>query len=179
MKYFKPIVNDDDILEELYLANILEYATNNTSKNIYTPYKYECKIGDWNLRRAEHFWSATFDGIGIPLKYALMLHERRNPINDEILGKIIRAGGSCGSPILSAQPIYNEDLYSQFELLGYRKEYSEFLELEHYNITQEKVAELCNEGKLNVERYVNLYHIDNQIGLNEFVKFYKFYIKNS
>jgi hypothetical protein len=179
MKYFKRLINEGEILEELYLAGILEYVTDNTSKNIYTPYKYECKISGWNLRRADHFWSASFNGNGLPLKYALMLYERKNPINDDILGKIIRAGGSCGSPILTAQPIYNEDLYSQFELLGYRKEYSDFLELEHYNISQGKVAELCNDGKLNVERYINLYHIDNQIGLNEFVKFINFYIKNS
>lgn len=171
MKYFKRLINEGDILEELYLANILDYVTENTFKNIYTPYKYECKISGWNLSRAEHFWCASFDGIGLPLNDALILHERRNPINDEILGKIIRAGGSCGSPILSAQPIYNDELYSQFELLGYRKEYSEFLELEHYNISQGKVAELCNEGKIYAERYVNLYHIDNQIGLNEFVKY--------
>jgi hypothetical protein len=31
------------------------------------------------------------------------------------------------------------------------------------------MSELCNEGKLTVERYVDSYHIDDQIGLNEFV----------
>lgn len=181
MKYFKQLVNDDDILEELYLADVLEYVTDNTSKNIHTPHQYECKIDNLILRRAHSYWIASFDGIGLPLKNALMLHERRNPINGDILGKIIRAGGDGYgiSPIYYvSQPIYNKQLEKELEDLGFKKEYSEFLNKEYIPITHGKVAELCNEGKLNVERYVNLYHIDNQIGLNEFVKFIKFYIKN-
>lgn len=107
--------------------------------------------------------------------------KEKNPIHDEFLGKIIRAGGDGYgiSPIYYvSQPIYNEQLEKQLEVLGFNKEYSDFLKREYIPITQGKVAELCNDGKLNIERYVNLYHIENQIGLNEFINFYKFYIKN-
>ena len=181
MKYFKQLVNEDEILEELYLADILDYIGDTTLKNIHTPYHYECKIGNCILKRAHSYWIASFEGIGLPLKYALMLHERRNPINDEILGKIIRAGGD-GAGISPnsyvSQPIYNEQLENKLEDLGFKKEYSEFLNKEYIPITHGKVAELCNEGKLQVDRYVNLYHIDNQIGLNEFVKFIINHSKN-
>jgi len=171
MKYFKYNEKYDSIKEECYLANILCYERNSTINNRYSNYPYEYKIGNWILRRTHNYWIATTEQ-GLSLKDALILYEKRNPIiTTDILGKIIRADGSGGSPILTAQPIYNNELEEQLISLGYKKEYSEFLYKEYIPITRGKVAELCNDGKLYVERYVNLYHIDNQIGLNEFVKF--------
>jgi len=49
--------------------------------------------------------------------------------------------------------------------------YYEFLDKSYVSINVGEMSKICNEGKLDVERYVNCYHIDYQVGLNEFAKF--------
>ena len=165
---------DETILEELYLANIsaVKIETPNKSE---VPYSFVGKIGKWTLKRAWYYWVASVeDGeIGLPLKTALELYNKKHPTKDENLGKIIRCGGDGGCPSPDeyvAQPIYNDELNKQLESIGYKKEYSNILKKEYIPITYGEVSKLCNEGKLTVERYVDCYHIDEQIGLNEFVK---------
>ena len=40
------------------------------------------------------------------------------------------------------------------------------------------MSKICNEGKLDVERFVNTYHIDSQIGLTAFASFIKAQTEN-
>ena len=134
------------------------------------------KLGKWTFKRCWYYWSVSVDdGVkGLPLDVALELHNRKHPTKDENLGNIIRSGGHCACPSpdeYGAQPVYDDDeFYSDLEKLGYKKEYSEMLKKDVIHITYGEVSELCNEGKLTVKRYVDSYHIDEQIGLNEFVK---------
>jgi hypothetical protein len=106
---------------------------------------------------------------------AFRLYNRQHPtLQSEILGKRIRCDGDCRgvSPDTCAMPVMDVELENQLLSLGYKKErigdMGSFFKLSNADITS-----LCNDGKLEVERYINLYHIDTQVGLNEFVKFIK------
>lgn len=163
---------DETILEELYLANIQPIKTELTNTEV--PYTYIGKVGNWTIKRGWRYWVATVDEpqLGLTLGKALELYNKKHPFKDDILGDIIRCGGSGGSPEKCiAQPIYNAELDNKLEVIGYIKEYVKSLKSWYISITYGEIAELCNSGKLDVERYVESYHIDEQVGLNEFVKF--------
>lgn len=175
LKNKKVILTDVDqtIKEELYLAGIP--IINEEGKGE-VPYTIIGKLGNWTFRRAWYYWIASVKNRinGLPLKIASELHEKKNPTNNEILGHIIRSGGHGGCPHpkdYGADPLYNKELDEQLKKLGYKEEYSEILKENFVPISVGEVSKLCNEGKLNVERYVDCYHIDDQIGLNEFAKF--------
>lgn len=162
------------ILEELYLAGICAIKIDTVEGEV--PFSFVGKIGNWTLKRRRYYWSATVEDKknGLPLKEAMELHNKKHPIDDSKLGNIIRSGGHCGCPSpdeYGAQPVYNEELDEQLKKLGYKEEYSELMKKNYISINVGEVSELCNEGKLTVERYVSCYHIDDQIGLNEFAKF--------
>lgn len=164
---------DSTILEELYLANIPSKKVDKNNGEV--PYSYIGKIENWTFKRAWYYWVVSVeDGEkGLPLNIALELHNKKNPTNDSILGDVIRSGGHCGCPSpdeYGAQPLYDEEYEKQLFALGYKKTYYESLDKEYFSITVGEVSNLCNEGKLTVKRYVDCYHIDTQIGLNEFVK---------
>ena len=163
------------IEEELYLAGI---ETTPMKANGEVPFSIVGRIGNWKLHRAWTYWVATVEILkdGLPLEAALELHNKPNPVNpDQHLGQVIRSGGHCGCPApneYGADPDYdNEDFNNQLKALGYEEEYWKVLDKSAINITVGEVSQLCNEGKVNVERWVQCYHIDNQVGLNEFVKF--------
>ncbi len=164
---------DDTILEELYLAGIPAIKVDRSTSEV--PFSYVGKIGNWTFKRLWYYWSVSIDErtTGLPLDIALELHNSKHPTNGGILGDTVRAGGHGGgiSPdeYVSA-PIYNEELESQLESIGYKKEYSNILKKEYVSISCGEMAKLCNEGKLTVKRYIDTYHIDEQIGLGEFVK---------
>jgi len=166
---------DSFIKEELFLAGI---DTVNIGGNINgeVPYSIIGKLGKWYFYRAWYYWIARVENRndGLPLDIAIELHERKHPTdNTRILGQSIRSGGdcTCPSPIgYTSQPIYNEELDEQLIKLGYKKEYSTLLEMNYIPISVGEVSQLCNEGKLNVKRYVDCYHIDDQIGLNAFAE---------
>jgi hypothetical protein len=162
---------DEHITEELYLAGI--EAINQKSDGE-VPYTIVGRIGKWRLYRAWYYWVASVenDEDGLPLTVALKLHNTPHPIK-KIMGETIRSGGHGGSPSpdeYGAQPIYNDELDEQLIKLGYKKEYCSFMKKSYIHINVGEVSRLCNEGKLTVERYVDCYHIDDQIGLNEFAK---------
>jgi hypothetical protein len=164
---------DKHIKEELYLAGI-EAISENAKGEV--PYTIVGKIGNWKFRRAWYYWVASVerDEDGLPLDIAVKLHETPHPTdNGKKLGDSIRSGGHCGCPSpaeYGAQPVYNDELDNQLIALGYKKVYSDFIKKEYIPITVGEVSKLCNEGKLTVERYVDCYHIDDQIGLSEFAK---------
>jgi len=165
---------DQTILEELYLAGITAYKVERTNSEV--PYTYMGMLHNWKFKRAWYYWIAFAENraFGLPLNVATILHNKKHPIKNSILGDEIRAGGHAGgiSPDdYVSHPIYNDDLDNQLLALGYEKKYSKFVDKDIISISVGEIAQLCNEGKLKVERYVDCYHIDTQVGLNEFVKF--------
>ena len=163
---------DKTILEELYLAGIEAVKVELGDSEV--PFSYVGKIGNWKLRRAWYYWVAEVEEItnGLPLKEAMELHFKKHPTNEsEILGNFIRCGGHCGCPSpdeYGAQPIYNEELDEKLKALGCEE--IEFQGKKYVSANVGQISEFCNEGKLDVERYVDCYHIDTQIGLLEFAK---------
>jgi len=170
---------DKTILEELYLAGIphVEIEKGNTE----VPYSYVGKIGQWTFRRAWYYWIASVEDKqkGLPLKEAMELHHRKNPLDEnQIMGKIIRSGGHCGCPSpdeYGAQPIYNKEFAEQCKSIGIETQSLKTMglgedEKEYPKISVGEVSNLCNEGKLKAERYISCYHIDDQIGLVEFAR---------
>lgn len=166
---------DKTVLEELYLAGIMAVEEKSQGE---VPYKHIGKIGQWTFRRLWYYWSVSVEHpeLGLPLDKALELHNKKHPTENHILGREIRSGGDCGCPSPDeyvSQPVYDETLQEKLVALGYEKKYDKFLSMEYVPITTGEIARLCNEKKLDVERYVTLYHIDTQVGLCEFAKFLK------
>jgi hypothetical protein len=165
---------DETVLEELYLANIPAVKTEQSTGEV--PYTFVGKIGKWTFTRAWYYWVAKVEegAKGMPLTKAMELHNKKHPLSDFILGKVVRSGGHCGCPSpddYGAQPVYDDTLEKQLEAIGYKKEYCDFLKKEFISISVGEVSKLCNDGKLTVDRYVDCYHIDDQVGLVEFAKF--------
>jgi len=165
---------DVTIKEELYLAGIKNYpAPEHTSE---VPYSIFGKVGNWRFRRAWYYWVVTVEETtdGLPVEKALELYNTENPANGEKLGVDVRAGGDGGgiSPDgYVAQPVYDDELNDKLVALGYEKKYHKIQDEEHVEINMGEMADLCKSGKLDVQRYVRSYHIDTQVGLNEFVRF--------
>lgn len=171
-------VKDADITikEELYLAGIPIVKTERSTGEV--GYSFVGKIGVWTFTRAWYYWVVRpdKDSNGLSLDIAMELHNRKHPVKDEILGDTVRSGGHAGgiSPDdYVSQPVYNDELDLKLEALGYKKEYSDLIKRDYIPINYGEVAELCKTGKLVVDRFVDCYHIDEQIGLNEFAKLIK------
>lgn len=165
---------DTTILEELYMAGIPAVKVERSGGEV--PFSYVGKIGKWTFSRRWYYWSASVsdEEVGLPLKEAMEFNNRKHPTNKgKILGDTVRAGGHAGgiSPDdYVSQPVYNEELDEKLIALGYKKTYYEFLKKEVISINYGEMAELCKSGKLQVDRYVNCYHIDDVVGLLEFSK---------
>ncbi len=173
---------DRTIKEELYLADIEAIpAVKHTSE---VPFTVVGKIGNWRLHRTWYYWIATTEILkdGLPLEAAMELHNTKHPLFDDVnLGNVIRCGGHCDCPApdeYGADPDYeDEDFQNQLKALGYKVKYFKPLDKSFIDITCGEVSELCNVGKVKTQLYVQSYHIDDQIGLNEFAKFLKkFYL---
>lgn len=170
MRYLPNEENPNQVaLEEMYLASsMLPDETSDGNLKIKG-------VKDWFFTRRHSYWAATtfHREKGLPLEVALTLHNTKHPISGKILGDTVRAGGHAGGICPTeyvAQPIYNEDLASKLDDIGIEKLYSDVLDREYHNISCGDVAKLCNEGKLCVQRYVDIYHIDDIVGLSEFIK---------
>jgi hypothetical protein len=168
---------DQYVKEELYLAGIEAIEDESDSRGCgEVPYTIIGRIGYWTFRRAWYYWVASVKRPqdGLILETAVKLHETLNPVTGKKLGESIRSGGHCGCPSpaeYGADPIYDDEFNEQLKKLGYKEE--KFFEKTYIPITVSEVSKLCNEGKLKVKRYVDCYHIDDQIGLNELAKVLK------
>jgi len=167
------------IEEELYLAGIEKIPTEIKGE---VPATSCGRIGNWKLHRAWTYWVATTEILtdGLPLNEAMALHTKPNPIDfKKIIGTSIRSGGHCGAPSpddYGAYPDYDDPEFNrQLKALGYKEEYWKVLDKSAINITVGEVSQLCKEGKLKCDRYVTSYHIDDQVGLNEFAKYLRDY----
>lgn len=167
---------DNHIKEELFLAGL--EPVHEASKGE-VPYSLVGIVGNWKLRRAWYYWVATLvdendKTKGFDLKTAMQLHHMPHPTR-KIVGKTVRSGGHAGAPSpdeYGAQPVYDDELDEKLLALGYEKKTVRLgdKKLEYVDINVGEMSVICNEGKLNVERYVDCYHIDDQIGLNAFVQ---------
>jgi hypothetical protein len=172
---------DKSILEELYLAGI-ESVKVDTSKGD-VPFTFVGKIGKWKLERRWYYWSAFVDDVkdGVPLQPALEFNNRKRPTDDTvILGDTVRAGGHGGgiSPDDYVGKTDRAELVSECKRIGLSTTSAKAMgwsedETEYSNLNYGEISKLCNEGKINCKRYIDVYHIDDQIGLNEFAKFIK------
>lgn len=167
---------DEQIREELYLAGIEPVEVERSTGEV--RYSYIGKVGNWTFTRLWYYWSARVEKTedGLLLEKAMELNNMKHPLKDMTMESIIRAGGHGGgiSPDdYVSNPVYNDELTEKLVALGYEKKYHEHLKEYYVNINRGEISTLNKEGKLNVPFYVDSYHIDNQIGLNVFVKFIK------
>lgn len=171
---------DQHIKEELYLAGIEAIPAEAKGE---VPYTIEGRVGNWRFRRAWYYWVATVEHRqdGLPVEAALELNNTPHPVCEtDTLGFEVRAGGHAGGiepDGYVAQPVQGDELDEKLLALGYKKEKHTLGKTvwEGININFGEMADLCKSGKLDVERYVDCYHIDTQVGLLEFVNFIKNY----
>jgi len=163
------------IQDELLIAGIELVKIRKVASEV--PYSIIGKLNNWEFERAWYYWRASAtDGEGIPLDVAIELNDRKIPRvvgNREKYGEVIRVIGSAGGadPRKWATHYDAEGIILELDPTGKRK-----AELDHM---VEKFALDPEEHKynfvLNLEDYVaksviNSYHIDSQLGLNEFAK---------
>jgi hypothetical protein len=170
---------DKHILEELYLAGIKAEKVDTSKGEV--PYTFIGKIGKWTFKRLWYYWSASVEDVkdGVPLKSALEFNNRKTPVDkDKILGDTVRAGGHAGgiSPDDYVGKTDRAELVAECKRLGLPTTTPKSMglgedETDYANLNYGEIAKLCNEGKLNCERYIDVYHIDDQIGLKEFATF--------
>jgi hypothetical protein len=151
---------DKHIQEELTSAGIISVKATGQAK----PYSYSGKLDEWTFERDWAYWIANAkDGKGLPLEVAIELHEKKYPIEGDnepkTYGRVVRVGGSSGEtpPKQWARPGY-DDLMTVMRGLGWAC------------IDQHQIVRLYDEGKIQVPMFVHTYHIDTQIGLNEFAR---------
>ena len=165
---------DKFILEELYLAGIPKCKEECGRAEV--PYSYVGICGDWKFKRAWSYWIAKpIKEPGLILSDAEKLYWTINPVTKTVIGNEVRAGGDAGcKPPNSyvAQPIYDEAFKQLIRSLGTYPEIT-IGDESHPNINNGEIARLCNLGIINVNRYVNVYHIDTQMGLKVFADFIK------
>ena len=153
---------DKHIQGELYSAGI-EIVRGELSKSE-VPYSITGKLADWKFNRAWYYWMASAeDGKGLPLEVAAAMHEKKYPIIGERqpgnYGQVIRVAGHCGCPHPREWAFPNDEvLHAELKKIG--KESATYGEL----------ADLCNTGVIQAPRFVTSYHIDDQLGLNEFAR---------
>ncbi len=171
---------DVQIREELYLANIPKISVDIGKSEV--PYHYIGKIGKWTFKRAWYYWVVSVEETedGLPLEIAMKLFHAKHPTKIADLGSVIRSGGHGGAlppNEYGADPVYNDELDNKLVAAGYKKEYNDFLKKEYVSINVGELSKAINEGKVNTERYVTIYHVDDIVGLCELVKTIKEYIK--
>ena len=161
MKNLAGVSNADEyIREELILAGINKIEGKRNDGEV--PYSITGELENWEFKRAWYYWVAsTRYGNGVLLEDAIRLNEEKYPINTQDgikkYGDVIRIAGG-GDPKQRAFP---EKKYLKSQL--------EKLKIE--NINDRDKAKLCNEGIIKGDRFIDCYHIDNQLGLNKFANF--------
>lgn len=160
------------IQQELLLAGIEMVESGRDGSEV--PYTITGKLGNWKFNRNWYYWVAKFKNgeEGLPLEIATLMYERTYPIIGEnqpkTYGEVIRVDGGC-------ECIHPRDaaLPTKKSLKKWSKENNRNFE----EIYKSDLAKLCNKGTINAPRYINVYHIDNQIGLNEFARVLREYQK--
>ena len=146
---------DEFIQEELSLAGIERVQGEMRKSEV--PSSITGRLGGWEFVRAWYYWIAVADGDGLSLEAAIRLHETPYPISGPrqpaTYGLVVRVAGHCGAPHpqeWASPPHIIRDLEKQ------RAKHYDFVGL--YDASAQE------------PRFIGLYHIDTQIGLNEFAR---------
>ena|GEM_PF-2006234 len=156
---------DVTIREELCLAGIpveLEQADSEV------PYTIIGKLCGWEFRRAWYYYIATCPkGLGIPYDEAVLFHVKEYPVPDDkyhVIGEAVRINGhACGYPPDKFTYYTKNDIVEAFE-----KFHNDYPDLPSVDIDKHFEEESLRE--INGTKYIRSYHIDTQIGLNQFCK---------
>lgn len=167
---------DESIQEELYLAGI--YMVNIKPDPCEFPHSIAGEIGNWTLSRAWRYWVASAaDGDGLPLDVATELHERNYPIigpgQPETYGQVIRVAGHGGCPPPSEWVKHYDAQGLELIVDPDGKQESEWKSMiERYSALRQSFDKYRFVSSLDetVKSVVDSYHIDTQIGLNEFAR---------
>lgn len=154
---------DEFIQEELFLAGIDIIKEKGDGE---VPYTIEGKLSNWKFERAWHYWVAsTEEGKGLPLDIAIDLHEREYPLKGErqpiTYGIVVRSAGFAGG----IHPI-DWNIGTAYRLTEELQKLGE----DPKTITRKDLLALYKQGNLKGEDSIDSYHIDHQIGLNEFAR---------
>ncbi len=174
-------VNDADkcIEEELYLAgispNVRKIALHEKDSHWVTfedggrsevPYSIYGRLRDWLFYRAWYYYVASCpDGLGLIYDKAVVLHEKKYPVAHKqysTVGQVVRVYGDCTSPHPKTRR-YSTLVGIEGEIVEARKKYPDI----DWNAEESFGRSWLRE--IDGVKYIRLYHIDTQIGLNEFV----------
>jgi hypothetical protein len=171
---------DIQIQEELLLAGI--ELVHGVRGNTEVPYSITGKLGDFTFRRAWYYWMAGADeGNGLPVDVATAMHERAYPIVGErqpaTYGQVIRVAGHCGCPPPSEWADHFDDLGRKVVLDPEGEQEASLRRYIEQGYIELKVLDKLRfapslEG-VAARSVVTSYHIDSQLGLNEFARVLK------
>jgi len=155
---------DKHIEEELYLAHI---PTDRGVSEWDVPYTIIGRLPSWTFERAWYYYSVVcHSGLGLPYDIAVKLHETKYPIRDKqysILGQAIRVDGLCNCPHPKERRYPTLESIEE-EFVEARKRFPNI----DFNTKKAFNESTCVESK--GVKYIRLYHIDTQVGLNEFAR---------
>lgn len=178
-------IDDADayIQEELLLAGIPLVKGEQSKSEV--PYTYTGSLCGWHFRRLWCYWSAaqSVDGEGLPLDLAVAMHERRYPIvgdnQPKTYGQVVRAGGHAAGP-------HPNDMAYHYDAAGHSiiidlkgdNERATVDFLQHADAVDPSIVALFRNMRFvksldrieGLRSYVNLYHVDTQLGLNELAR---------
>lgn len=167
---------DSVIREELRRAGAEAVTTERGDGDV--PYMLIGVVGDWGLTRAWSYWVASAQpGTGLPLDIANELHTKAYLASEQRIstyGQVVRVAGYSGG----APP---DDHVTHYDSAGLElvvdptgQEEREYREMALQHAQLKKAFEACRfvpslDGVV-ARSVIDLYHIDTQEGLNEFVR---------
>jgi len=173
---------DEYIQEELILAGIPLIRGKENDGMV--PYSITGKLGNWTFERARYYWMASAPKKkGLPLEVAVQLYERQYPVvgknQPDNYGQVVRVEGNADGPHPNARAdhydiegnllIIDPDGKLKLEQDRLFEKHPEFLSKPGFQELKTAKYIFSLEGIVS-HSYVNGYHIDNQIGLNEFAR---------
>jgi len=170
---------DEYIQTELFMANIPPIRGTRSQGEV--PYSFTGQRGEWAFVRAWRYWMASVPlGQGLPLAAATTLHGLRYPILGEdepwTFGEVIRVAGhvACPHPRDWAQHFDADGTQVILDPTGRQERaYNELFAmggLEQAGPVGVRPMRFVRslEGLVDLRSFVNVYHIDTQLGLNAF-----------
>lgn len=139
---------DTIIREELSLAGIKIISKKSDGE---VPYTIAGKLGNFTFYRYWYYWVVWGD---VPLEVAIEMY-----YGSAVGRRDVRCAGHCGCP-----PPNDWALPKRGPLKKVVKE------LGITDTTYGNLSKLCDEGTIDLPRFVDNYHIDSQEGLNLFVE---------
>jgi len=165
------------IQEELLLAGI--DAVKGELNKGEVPYTITGKVGNWSFRRAWYYWIASApEGEGLPLVAAQELHNRPYPIEGDnrpkTYGQVVRVGGDCGCPPPEEGATHYDAQGLELVVDPEGKELAQakicLNKMPHLQKDFEKLRFVLSLDGIVAKSVVDSYHIDSQLGLNEFAR---------